>query len=328
MKKILTSIILLATLLPSMAQTRIPRSEAGGVEWTEVVNNGKHGAEINGKMAIPAQYDLIYYTQNHYIAKSKGKAAIYDKDGNRVISEYQGYSSIRPHDMTGYIWYEVKDGNHQGICNQNGMEILSPSKGYEKAVYHAETAGKPWIEVVKDGKAGALDDQGREFIPTSRGYDSVSARVNESNERYFSVVKDSSYGICDKDGVEIIPPVYSTIVFYSSGDYKYRQPDGSYEVITPGRQPESPTAKEPAPKSKKATSSTNNVQGSPANVAKPAGKTAVTEGFECIICNGNGICTVCNGSGITYNSLSQTNNPCSYCNQTGKCNACKGTGKQ
>lgn len=340
MQRIFIFLIAVMTLLPAMAeQTRIDRAETGGVNWVEIVQNGKHGVEMGGKVIIPPNYDLVYYTQNHFIGKTGGKAAIYGKDGERIISEYQGYNSIRPHDMGSYIWYEVKTGDNTGISDSHGIELVSPSKGYSKAVYHGENPSNIWIEVQKEGKTGALDEKGRELIAPSRGYDKVNLRQKDINGRYFSIIKDDKYGICDGNGVEIIAPTYPSQIIYSAEDYIYQKPDGNFEIITIGTgQPAStPSVNSPAPQKSTpktpvtTTAPSSTPSATPAAKAVPSVPEKASDSkaqYECIVCEGNGICTQCSGSGVIFNKVLNSNTPCSYCNQTGKCKACQGTGKQ
>ena len=165
-------ILLLAFALPFLAFSEkifeSQQRESDGYKWILVDDNTQKGARnIDGTLFIPIKHSTLFYSSGYFLGKTPQGKVLYDINGKLLIGEDRGYDNISVHVRTNVVWFSVIKDGFEGVCDVNGNEILSPSRGFKEASVMDETDGYNWIAVTKNGKNGAYSYQGKEIIPPS-----------------------------------------------------------------------------------------------------------------------------------------------------------------
>ena len=110
--------------------TKTSVSERDGYEWVSLKGESNLcGAQVGGKVIVPAEYSEVKYMpyyNGYFLVGKDGYMGVYDCSGKYLIPIDRCYSSILKTCSDGRYYYRVcKDGKY-GACEINGMKIIDP----------------------------------------------------------------------------------------------------------------------------------------------------------------------------------------------------------
>ena len=128
------------------------QKETDGFVWYKAEN--EKGSEIILKSRkeplIEKGFKYVKYEDGHFLCTElSGYTSVYDRLGNCIIPEDRQYSLLRKESGDGYTIYHVKRGEHWGICNASGSEIIVPE--YDLVILHGDN-DDGYYYGVKNGK--------------------------------------------------------------------------------------------------------------------------------------------------------------------------------
>lgn len=188
-------IILCTQFFLCHAQEKIEKRESDGTIWYKIKKEGKTGAlDREENIIVPVEYFSVSYNVKNgefvVVDNSHGfnYKGIFKKDGTLIIPTTREYTHIQKNKGENLIWYSVTmlDCNSQGICDENGHELLSPNRGYTSATLIKER-GVTYIKVIMNDKEGICDISGKEIIPPQYAsiiYTSNHFEYKESNGKW------------------------------------------------------------------------------------------------------------------------------------------------
>ena len=208
------------------------QKEADGFVWYKAEN--EKGSEIilksRKEALIEKGFKYVEYEDGHFLCKElSGYSSVYDKLGNCIIPENRQYSVIRKESVPDYTVYHVKRGEHRGICNASGSEIIVPE--YDLVTLHGNY-DDGYYYGVKNGKYyGIFMTSGKVLIFPGK-YTNVVRQGNKKEGFYYTVENGDYRGVCLADGSELIKPDrYTGIVRHGNinDGFYYTVENGGYE---------------------------------------------------------------------------------------------------
>lgn len=319
------------------------KTESDGFVWYELRDYPNYGAaNKDGKILFPTSMQLtrVKYRPSTESGKygvfevyKEDFVGVYDSQGVEILSPDKGYTYWRyiGNNENGYLRVDKGDLEY-GFCDLNQNEIIAPGK---YSYVHFNTNG--FFEVKQGDYEGICDLNGHEIIAPNK-YTSIS-HVNYENEpQWFSVEKDGKEGAYNMYGRELVPALYSDL-YYDNEEGFYYENNGDDIVLNVKI-----TTNDLNSYSSTSTSlSSNDTNSNDTNYKyaalndpnlvdnseKIAGAHQLINDLEsqkrnCSSCHGTGsiptICTMCRGTGTIKMGY--------YTPQFFKCNYCGGTGKQ
>ena len=204
----------LASLTPLNALYEI---ELNGIKYTKILTpQGKYGVEKDGKMIIPAAYDLIMTTGNYFKVKKGLYSGIYDIYGNIIVSpdKYNDIifmDSIKIDDFTYIVpnFYAAINQKSTAL-NLKGQEYLPIEDGQP---YPYKSANESFLLVLGNENHKFAIFRGNTRL-TDYKYTDVAFMIDKDIKKcaVFCVSDDSKkFGLCRLDGEEIVKPMYTNI---------------------------------------------------------------------------------------------------------------------
>ena len=182
------------------------QKEADGFVWYKAEN--EKGSEIILKSRkeplIEKGFKYVKYEDGHFLCTElSGYTSVYDRLGNCIIPEDRQYSLLRKESGDGYTIYHVKRGEHWGICNASGSEIIVPE--YDLVILHGDN-DDGYYYGVKNGKYyGIFMTSGKVLIFPEKY--TGAGRHGDKKEGFYYIVENGDYeGVCRADGSELIAP--------------------------------------------------------------------------------------------------------------------------
>lgn len=291
------------------------KTESDGFVWYELRDYPNYGAaDKDGKILLPMSMQL---TRVKYRPSTKsGKhgvfevykedfVGVYDSQGVEILSPDKGYTYWKyiGNNENGYLLVNKGDLEY-GFCDLNQNEIIAPGK---YSYVHFNTNG--FFEVKQGDYEGICDLNGHEIIAPNK-YTSISHINYENEPQWFSVEKDGKEGAYNMYGRELVPALYSDL-YYDNEEGFYCKNNGddialSVKITTDDSNSYS---------SASTSSSSNNTNYKYATLNDP---NLVDNSEEISRCE------------KVIEELENQKLHCSYCNGTHKiptnCNRCRGTG--
>lgn len=110
--------------------TKSSMSERDGYEWVSLKGESNLcGAQVGGKVVVPAEYSEVKYMpyyNGYFLVGKGGYMGVYDCMGNYLIPIDRCYSSILKTCSDGRYYYRVCKNGKYGACNLKGTEIVEP----------------------------------------------------------------------------------------------------------------------------------------------------------------------------------------------------------
>lgn len=105
----------------------------------------------------------LWSLKNNKVEVEKGKTqGVVDIISEKVIIPFsRGYTNISMSVNSDY--YMVKKDGFVGVCDLNGNELISPSRGYTEIVKQGHN-GVSYFGITRDNKSGACDMNGKEIV--------------------------------------------------------------------------------------------------------------------------------------------------------------------
>lgn len=105
-------------------------TERDGYEWVSLKGESNLcGAQVGGKVVVPAEYSEVKYMpyyNGYFLVGKGGYMGVYDCMGNYLIPIDRCYSSILKTCSDGRYYYRVCKNGKYGACNLKGTEIVEP----------------------------------------------------------------------------------------------------------------------------------------------------------------------------------------------------------
>lgn len=105
-------------------------TERDGYEWVSLKGESNLcGAQVGGKVVVPAEYSEVKYMpyyNGYFLVGKGGYMGVYDCIGNYLIPIDRCYSSILKTCSDGRYYYRVCKNGKYGACNLKGIEIVEP----------------------------------------------------------------------------------------------------------------------------------------------------------------------------------------------------------
>lgn len=105
-------------------------TERDGYEWVSLKGESNLcGAQVGGKVVVPAEYSEVKYMpyyNGYFLVGKGGYMGVYDCLGNYLIPIDRCYSSILKTCSDGRYYYRVCKNGKYGACNLKGTEIVEP----------------------------------------------------------------------------------------------------------------------------------------------------------------------------------------------------------
>ena len=105
-------------------------TERDGYEWVSLKGESNLcGAQVGGKVVVPAEYSEVKYMpyyNGYFLVGKGGYMGVYDCIGNYLIPIDRCYSSILKTCSDGRYYYRVCKNGKYGACNLKGTEIVEP----------------------------------------------------------------------------------------------------------------------------------------------------------------------------------------------------------
>lgn len=238
MKRIALLILIAVVAISSAEAQNVKRTkhkEKDKFKWYLIEHDGYQGAETKeGKSIIPLEkkfkevryrYSSRYYTNGFFIAYKKdadGKSivGVYNRNGVEKISPDRGYSYAYVDDI---LWCDdhivVKNENVVGLCDTNGREIIAPKPHYRDFKFYPFLKISGYYIAHYKDKSCGIVDSNGREV-IPPGRGYTHACPQKSNGHiFFEVKKGDSVGLCDIYGDEIVAP--KKIDYFFS--FKYAQ---------------------------------------------------------------------------------------------------------
>lgn len=314
------------------------KTEGDGFVWYELRDYPNYGAaDKDGKILFPMSMQLTRVKYCPSIVSGKygvfevykeDFVGVYDSQGVEILSPDKGYTywKYMGNNENGYLRVDKGDLEY-GFCDLDQNEIIAPGK---YSYVHFNTNG--FFEVKQGDYEGICDLNGHEIIAPNK-YTSISHINYENEPQWFSVEKDGKEGAYNMYGRELVPALYSDL-YYDNEEGFYYENNGDNIALSV----KITTGDSNSYSSASTSSSSNNTNYKYAalndpnlvdNSEKIANAHQLIDDLEsqkrnCSSCHGTGsiptICTMCRGTGTIKMGY--------YTPQFFKCNYCRGTGKQ
>ena len=141
-----------------------------------------------------------------------------------MIQENRGYNYIGTWSVKDYNYIIVSKNKKDGACDPDGKELISPNMGYDNFYHKGED--KSLYRVEKNKLYGVYDVELKREVVAPQ-YSELYI-FNSDGCQYIKVEKNKREGICLPNGKEIIPPIYKSVFYSSSGQFRYEDADGKY----------------------------------------------------------------------------------------------------
>ena len=124
---------------------------------------------------------------------SGDNAAVYDRNGNCIISESRGYRPIyKQIDSSDgkVVWYSVYRNGKQGACDANGREVIAPTVETDiiwfNGHFEVKNAAGKWVAVTTNGSnsnssSSATTNASPGSMTAAQAYDKGMSYFNNNN---------------------------------------------------------------------------------------------------------------------------------------------------
>lgn len=208
------------------------KNESDGFVWYELKDYPNYGAaDKDGKLLLPISMQLtrIEYRPSTVAGKygifkvyKEDFVGVYNSQGVEILSPDKGYTYWSYVGNEEIGFLQVDKGNlKSGFCDLNQNEIIAPGK-YSYAHFNANG----FFEVKQGDYEGICDLNGHEIIPPNK-YTSISHINFENEPHWFSVKKGGKEGACDMTGKELVTPLYECLYYDNDEGFYYSDSNGN-----------------------------------------------------------------------------------------------------
>ncbi len=202
------------------------KTESDGFIWYELRDYPNYGAaDKNGNILFPMNRQLTKI--KYHPSTTAGKFGVFEVFKDDIVGVYnsQGIEILSPD--KGYTYWKYignsengyirvdKGPLEYGFCDLNQNEIIAPGK-YSYVSYN--TNG--FFEVKQGDYEGICDLNGTELIAPNK-YTSISHINFENEPHWFSVKKDEKEGAYDMSGKELVPALYGDLYYDNEVGFYY-----------------------------------------------------------------------------------------------------------
>ena len=202
------------------------KTESDGFVWYKLRDYPNYGAaDKDGRILLPMSMQLtrVNYRPSTVLGKygvfevyKEDFVGVYNSQGVEILSPNKGYTYWKYIGDSENGYLQVDKGNMKyGFCNLNQNEVIAPGK-YSYVSFDKNG----FFEVEQGDYKGICDLNGNEIIIPGK-YTSISHNNYENEPQWFSVEKDGKEGAYDMYGRELVPALYSDLYYDNEEGFYY-----------------------------------------------------------------------------------------------------------